>query len=79
MREEPINFNQLKGKIEKDSDWQDGVNAFRRWTSAEIEQIKEDIHDIKVFLKQYKMSVELLNSWKKRQEQEETKIQGEKL
>ena len=79
MSEEEINFNQLKGKIEKDEDWRDGVNAFRRWTTAEIEQIKEDIHDIKVFLKQYKMSIELVKSWQKYQEKEESKIQGEKL
>ena len=79
MHEEPINFNQLKGKIEKDEDWRDGVNAHRRWTNAEIEQVKEDIHDIKVFLKQYKMSIELIKAWKKHQEQEEKKIQGEIL
>ena len=74
-----INFNQLKGKIEKDDDWRDGVNAHRRWITAEIEQIKEDIHDIKVFLKQYKMSIELINTWKKYQDKEESKIQGESL
>ena len=77
--EEPINFNQLKGKIEKDEDWRDGVNAFRRWTNAEIEQVKEDIHDIKVFLKQYKMSIELVQLWKKHQDKEDKKITGEIL
>ena len=79
MSEEPINFNQLKGKIEKDDDWREGFNAYRRWTNAEIEKIKEDIHDIKVFLKGYKMSVELVQAWKNRQDKEESKIQGESL
>ena len=77
--EEEINFNQLKGKIEKDEDWRDGINAHRRWTNAEIEQIKEDIYDIKVFLKQYKLSIELVQSWKNHHDKEESKIQGESL
>ena len=79
MHEAPINFNQLKGKIDKDADWHDAVNAHRRWTNAEIAQIKEDIHDRKVFLKQYKMSIELVEAWNKHQEQEEAKIKGESL
>ena len=79
MHEEPINFNQLKGKIEKDADWQDGVNAFRKWTNAEIEKLQKDIHDIKVFMEQYRVSVDYMKTWQKRQEQEETKIQGESL
>ena len=79
MSEEEINFNQLKGKIEKDEDWRDGVNAFRRWTTAELEKLEKDIHDIKVFMEQYRVSVNFIKSWKKRQEKEETKITGETL
>ena len=77
--EEEINFNQLKGKIEKDEDWCDGVNAFRRWTDSELQKLQEDIHDIKVFMKRYQVSVDFIQSWKKRQEKEEEKVQGEKL
>tara|TARA_R100000781_G_C4041418_1_gene114120 strand:+ start:88 stop:327 length:240 start_codon:yes stop_codon:yes gene_type:complete len=79
MHEEPINFNRLKGKIEKDEDWREGVNAFRNWTNAEIEKLQKDIHDIKVFMEQYRVSVDFIKSWKKRQDKEETKIQGESL
>ena len=79
MSELPINFNQLKGKIEKDEDWRDGVNAHRRWITAEIEKLQKDIHDIKVFKEQYRVSVNYMKSWKKRQEKEENKITGETL
>jgi len=50
MPEIPINFNQLKGKIEKDEDWKEGVNAFRKWTDAELQKLQQDVHDIKVFI-----------------------------
>ena len=43
------------------------------------EQIKEDIHDIKVFMEQYMVSVNFIKSWQKRQDKEETKITGETL
>ena len=79
MQETPINFNQLKGKIENDNDWREGVDAFRNWTDAEIQKLQKDIHDIKVFMEQYRVSVDYMKSWKKRQEEEETKITGETL
>ena len=65
MPETPINFDTLKGKIENDNDWREGVDAYRKWTDAEIEQVKKGVHDIKV--------------WKKHQKKEESKIQGEIL
>ena len=79
MHEEPINFNRLKGKIEKDEDWREGVNAFRNWTNAEIEKLQKDIHDIKVFMEQYRVSVNFIKAWKTRQDIEEKKITGEVL
>ena len=79
MLEEPINFNRLKGKIEKDNDWRDGVDAFRKWTDAELQKLQQDVHDIKVFMKRYQVSVDYIEAWKKRQEQEENKITGETL
>ena len=74
-----INFNQLKGKIEKDEDWKEGVNAFRKWTDAELQKLQQDIHDIKVFMKRYQVSVDFIQAWKKRQQKETEKITGETL
>ena len=79
MQEIPINFNQLIGKIEKDEDWKEGVNAFRKWTDAELQKLQQDVHDIKVFMKRYQVSVDYIEAWKKRQEKEENKITGETL
>ena len=79
MPEIPIDFNQLKGRIEKDEDWREGVNAFRKWTDAELQKLQQDVHDIKVFMKRYQVSVDYIEAWKKRQDMEESKIQGEKL
>jgi len=39
--DEDVNHDALKGRIERDLDWQDGINAFRRWSTKEIEDIKE--------------------------------------
>ena len=77
--EEEINFNQLKGKIEKDADWHDGMNAFRSWMTSEISVIREDIHDIKVFMNKYQASVDYIEKWKKCQQNEKDKIEGEIL
>ena len=76
---EPINFNRLKGKIEKDNDWREGMEAHRNWTTVEIKKIVQDIHDIKVFMKRYQVSVDYIEAWRKRQQQEEEKITGESL
>ena len=74
-----INFNQLKGKIEKDNDWREGVDAFTKWTDAELQKLQQDVHDIKVFMKRYQVSVDYIEAWKKRQLKEENKITGETL
>ena len=43
---EEINWNQLKGKIERNEDWQDGMNTFREWVTKEIEDIHKKIKEL---------------------------------
>ena len=44
---EEINYNQLKGRIERDEDWREGMNAFRSWVSKEIEDLRKTVKELK--------------------------------
>ena len=47
-------FKTISGKIERDADWQDGMNAFRKWTTAEIEVLVKRQYDMEVFFTRFK-------------------------
>ena len=72
-------FKSISGKIERDADWQDGMNAFRSWTTSEIDIIIRRLHDMEVFFEKFKKIHDYFEQWEQRQKKEETKIQGEKL
>ena len=40
------------GKIERDMDWQDGMNTFRTWVSRELSEIHLSIEQITKQLKE---------------------------
>ena len=72
-------FKSISGKIERDNDWQEGMNAFRRWTTAEIEILVNRQHDMAVFFERFKAMFEYFEAWQKRQVRKEQKTKGEIL
>ena len=42
-----VNHDRLKGKIEMDEDWREGMNAFRKWCTDEIDRLNLEIKKIK--------------------------------
>ena len=74
-----MEFKSISGKIERDADWQEGMNAFRGWTTAEIDVIVKRLHDMEVFFERFKEIYDKFEQWEKRVQKEETKIQGEIL
>ena len=44
---EEINHDRLKGKIEMDADWKEGINAFRKWCTDEINLLRSQIESLK--------------------------------
>lgn len=72
-------FKTISGKIERDNDWQDGINAFRRWTTSEMDIIVKRLHDMEVFFERFKTIHDRFELWEKRIQKEEEKIQGEIL
>tara|TARA_R110002020_G_scaffold19535_3_gene67409 strand:- start:1286 stop:1438 length:153 start_codon:yes stop_codon:yes gene_type:complete len=40
------------GKLERDMDWQDGMNAFREWTTKQLNEIHLAIEEINKKLKE---------------------------
>ena len=40
------------GKLERDMDWQDGMNAFREWTTKQFNEIHLAIEEINKKLKE---------------------------
>ena len=43
---EEINYNQLKGRIERDEDWREGMDAFRAWATREFEDLRKQIKEL---------------------------------
>jgi hypothetical protein len=72
-------FKTISGKIERDNDWQEGMNAFRGWTTAEIDVIVKRLHDMEVFFEKFKEIHDYFETWQKRQLKEQQKINGEVL
>ena len=49
---EDINHEQLKGRIERDEDWREGMNAFRSWTTNQLNEVHLAIEEINKKLKE---------------------------
>ena len=49
---EDINHEQLKGRIERDEDWREGMNAFRSWTTNQLNEVYLAIEEINKKLKE---------------------------
>ena len=47
-----IDHDQLKGKIEMDADWREGMNAFRSWTTKQLNEVHLAIEEINKKLKE---------------------------
>ena len=72
-------FKSISGKIERDADWQDGMNAFRAWTTAEIDIVIKRLHDMEVFFERFKEIHDKFEQWEKRVTKQEEKVTGETL
>ena len=72
-------FKSISGKIERDADWQEGINAFRSWTTAEIDIIVKRLHDMELFFERFKKIHDKFEQWEKRVRTQEDKVQGESL